>query len=74
MLYTTQTSYKYPIKLMSQGLIVIGYIYIYIYLFIYLSRLELPFEEMEVLEVVKGMNRDKSLGPDGFSMAFLQDC
>jgi len=37
------------------------------------SRLELPFEEREVLEVVKGMNRDKALGPNGFSMAFFQD-
>jgi hypothetical protein len=38
------------------------------------SRLELPFEEREVYEVVKGMNRDKALGPDGFFMAFFQDC
>lgn len=38
------------------------------------SRLELPFEEREVLEVVKGMNRDKAPGPDGFSMTFFQDC
>jgi len=29
------------------------------------SSLELPFEEKEVLEVVKCMNRDKALGPDG---------
>jgi hypothetical protein len=29
---------------------------------------------MEVLEVVKGMNRDKAPGSDGFSMAFFQDC
>jgi hypothetical protein len=28
------------------------------------------YEEREVLEVVKGMDRDKALGPDGFSMAF----
>jgi hypothetical protein len=35
------------------------------------SSLELPFEEMEVLEVVKGMNRDKASGPDGFSLAFF---
>jgi hypothetical protein len=34
------------------------------------SSLELPFEEMEVLEVVKCMNRDKAPGPDGFSLAF----
>ncbi|GLT61308.1 hypothetical protein SLA2020_340270 [Shorea laevis] len=26
------------------------------------------------MEVVKGMNRDKAPGPDGFSMAFFQDC
>ena len=38
------------------------------------SRLELPFEEREVLKVVKGMNRAKAPGPDGFSMAFFQDC
>jgi len=38
------------------------------------SSLELPFEEREVLEVVKGMNRYKVSGPDGFSLAFFQDC
>jgi hypothetical protein len=38
------------------------------------SSLEFPFEEKEVLEVVKGMNRDKAPGPDGFSIAFFQDC
>jgi hypothetical protein len=41
------------------------------------SSLELPFEEMEVLEVlevVKGMNCDKASGPDGFSEVFFQDC
>jgi hypothetical protein len=27
-----------------------------------------------VLEVVKGLNGDKALGPDGFSMAFFQAC
>jgi hypothetical protein len=37
------------------------------------SRLELPFEEREVPEVVKGMNIDKILGPDGFPMAFFKD-
>jgi len=37
-------------------------------------RLELPCEEMEVLEVEKGMNREKAPGPDNFSMAFFQDC
>jgi len=29
------------------------------------SSLELLFEENEVFEVIKGMNRDKALGPDG---------
>jgi len=37
------------------------------------SRLELPFEEREFLEVVKGKNTDYVLGPDGFPMAFFQD-
>jgi hypothetical protein len=35
------------------------------------SSLELHFQEREV---VKGMNKDKALGPDGFSIAFFQDC
>jgi hypothetical protein len=38
------------------------------------SSLELPFEEREVLEVVKGLNRDKAPGPNGFTLAFFQDC
>jgi hypothetical protein len=38
------------------------------------SSLEDPFEEREVREVIKGMDRDKALGLDGFSMAFFQDC
>jgi hypothetical protein len=38
------------------------------------SSLELSFEGREVLEVVKCMNRDKAPGPDGFSLAFFQDC
>jgi hypothetical protein len=38
------------------------------------SSLELPFEEREVLEVVKGLNRDKAPGFDGFTLAFFQDC
>jgi hypothetical protein len=38
------------------------------------SSLELPFEEREVLEVVKGLNRNKAQGPDGFTLAFFQDC
>ena len=36
--------------------------------------LEKPFEESEVLEVIKEFNGDKSPGPDGFSMAFFQVC
>jgi hypothetical protein len=36
--------------------------------------LELSFEEREVLEVVKGMNRDKAPSLDGFSIAFFQNC
>jgi hypothetical protein len=38
------------------------------------SSLELPFEEMEVLEVVKGLNREKAPGLDGFTLAFFQVC
>jgi hypothetical protein len=38
------------------------------------SSLEDPFEEREVREVIKGMDRDKALGSDGFSLAFFQDC
>jgi hypothetical protein len=38
------------------------------------AGLEEPFEEREVKEVIKGMDRDKALGPDGFSLAFYQDC
>jgi hypothetical protein len=38
------------------------------------SSLENPFEEKKVREVIKGIDRDKALGPDGFSMAFFQDC
>jgi hypothetical protein len=38
------------------------------------SSLEAPFEEREVREVIHGLDRDKALGPDGFSLAFFQDC
>jgi hypothetical protein len=38
------------------------------------TRLEDPFEEREVREVIFGMDRDKAPGPDGFSLAFFQDC
>lgn len=37
------------------------------------ARLETLLEK-EVLEVVKGMDRDKAPRPDGFSMVFFQDC
>jgi hypothetical protein len=36
--------------------------------------LELPFEESEVLEVVKGLNRDKAPSPDRFTLVFFQSC
>jgi hypothetical protein len=35
---------------------------------------ERDFEEKEVWEVIKGMEGDKSPGPDGFTMAFFQSC
>jgi hypothetical protein len=38
------------------------------------ARLEDPFEEREVREVINRMGRDKAPGPDGFSLAFFQDC
>jgi hypothetical protein len=38
------------------------------------TRLEGPFDEKEVLEMVKGMNGDKAPGLDGFSMTFFQAC
>jgi hypothetical protein len=38
------------------------------------ARLEDPFEEREVREVINKMDRDKAPGPDGFSLAFFQDC
>ena len=36
--------------------------------------LERPFDEVEVLNVVKGLNGDKALGPDGLLLAFFQAC
>ena len=36
--------------------------------------LDRPFEEEEVYGVIKDYDGDKSLGPDGFSMAFFQSC
>jgi hypothetical protein len=38
------------------------------------SSLEDPFEEREVWEVIKGIDRDKAPVPDGFTLAFFQDC
>ena len=39
-----------------------------------LEGLDRPFSKEEVLNVVKNFNRDKSSGPDGYSMAFYQAC
>ena len=36
--------------------------------------LERAFEEGGVFEVVKGVNSDRALGPDGFTIAFFQTC
>jgi hypothetical protein len=36
--------------------------------------LERDFKENEVIEVVKKLQVDKSLGPDGFSLGFVQTC
>jgi hypothetical protein len=36
--------------------------------------LERDFEEQEVWEVVRDLNGDKALGPDGFTMAFFKRC
>jgi len=36
------------------------------------SWLERDFEQNEVWEVVKAMTGDKTLSPDGYSMAFIQ--
>jgi hypothetical protein len=36
--------------------------------------LEREFEEKEVWDVVKDLNGDKVLRPDGFTMAFFQKC
>ena len=38
------------------------------------TRLERPFEEEEFFNVVINMKGDKSLGPDGFLMAFYHAC
>ena len=36
--------------------------------------LERPFEENEIINVVQGCDGDKAPGPDGFSLAFFQQC
>ena len=36
--------------------------------------LERPFEETKIESVVQGCNGDKASGPDGFSLAFFQNC
>jgi hypothetical protein len=36
------------------------------------TSLESPFEELEVVEVIRLMNGDKSPGQDGLSMAFFR--
>ena len=38
------------------------------------AQLDRPFEEEEVYGVIQGCNGDKSLRPDGFSMAFFKAC
>lgn len=37
-------------------------------------ELEAPFTTAEIDDVVKKMPRDKSLGPDGFNVAFHKSC
>lgn len=36
--------------------------------------LERPFDVDEVIGVVRSLNGDKALGPDGFSLAFYHSC
>jgi hypothetical protein len=38
------------------------------------ASLEAPFLEKEVKDVIFGMDGNKALGPDGFSLAFFQAC
>ena len=38
------------------------------------ENLELPFSEEEVCSALMEMNGDKAPGPDGFTVAFWQDC
>ncbi|RVW35116.1 hypothetical protein CK203_085887 [Vitis vinifera] len=37
-------------------------------------RLESPFTEEEIFKAIFQMDRDKALGPDGFTIAVFQDC
>ena len=36
-------------------------------------RLELPFREEEVFTALNEMDKDKAVGPDGFTLAFWQN-
>ena len=38
------------------------------------AELEIPFSKTEVHSALMEMNRDKALGPDGFTVAFWQSC
>jgi hypothetical protein len=38
------------------------------------NMLDSRFEKEEIIQVVKDLQGDKSLGPDGFTMAFFQKC
>ena len=38
------------------------------------EALELPFSELEIHVVLMGMNGEKAPGPDGFTVAFWQNC
>lgn len=38
------------------------------------QTLELPFEEVEIKEVIWNCDGTKSLGPDGFSFKFIKRC
>ncbi|RVW14018.1 hypothetical protein CK203_086432 [Vitis vinifera] len=38
------------------------------------SRLDSPFSEEEIFNAIFQLDRDKAPGPDGFTIAVLQDC
>ena len=38
------------------------------------EALEFPFSEVEIYAALMGMNGDKVPGPDGFTVAFWQNC